>query len=340
MTKSALLAILGGVVATAAITLNFVFEETGPKEPPENAAISGPDEPPVKALTLKAEGQPKDIPTRPTFDVVRINPAGDAVMAGRAEPGRVVEIFDDGKKIGEVTSDERGEWVFVPSTPLPTGNRQLSLQIRDANGTKIVSDTNVILVVPERAEGITGSPSGAENQPLAIKVPIGKTGLVEVLQKPTPAKSDGSIVLSIDAIDYTAAGELTVAGKAPVAADILVYLNNIFIGRTTADEKALWNLKPDEVVPPGKHTLRADQVDLDGKVIERREVVFARSVPLTDVKPGTLVMVEPGNSLWRIARKAYGSGFKFTVIYIANKGQIKNADLIYPGQIFALPPLE
>ena len=139
----------------------------------------------------------------------------------------------------------------------------------------------------------------------------------------------------VDAIDYTAAGELTVAGKAPVAADILVYLNNIFIGRTTADEKALWNLKPDEVVPPGKHTLRADQVDLDGKVIERREVVFARSVPLTDVKPGTLVMVEPGNSLWRIARKAYGSGFKFTVIYIANT-VIKSGVLIHPGQVTCL----
>ena len=105
VTKSALLAILGGVVATAAITLNFVFEETGPKEPPANAAISGPDEPPAKSLTLKAEGEPKDIPTRPTFDVVRINPAGDAVMAGRAEPGKVVEIFDGGKKIGEGTSD-------------------------------------------------------------------------------------------------------------------------------------------------------------------------------------------------------------------------------------------
>ena len=340
MTKSALLAILGGVVAAAAITLNFVFEETGQKKPPTNAAISGPDEPPAKSLTLKAESKPKDIPTRPTFDVVRINPAGDAVMAGRAEPGRVVEIFDGGKKIGEVTTDERGEWVFVPSTPLPTGNRQLSLQVRNANGTKLVSDTNVILVVPERVEGATRPPSGAENQPLAIKVPIGKTGLVEVLQKPTPAVSDRSIFLVVDAIDYTESGELIVAGKAPVAADILIYLNNNFIGRTTADERALWNLRPYEAVPPGKHTLRVDQVDLNGKVIERREVVFARSVPLTDVKPGTLIMVEPGNSLWRIARKAYGSGFKFTVIYSANKGQIKNADLIYPGQIFALPPLE
>ena len=100
------------------------------------------------------------------------------------------------------------------------------------------------------------------------------------------------------------------------------------------------NLSPDEVVPPGMYKLRADQVDNNGKVTARREVVFARSVPLTNVKPGTLVVVEPGNSLWRIARKTYGSGFKFTVIYQENRDQIKNADLIFPGQVFSLPALK
>ncbi len=340
MTKSALLAILGGLVAAAAITLNFVFEEADPQAPPPETATSAPAKPPSKTLTLTPEGEPKDVPSQPTFDVVRINPAGDTVMAGRAEPGRVVEIFDGSQKIGEVTSDKRGEWVFVPSSPLPAGNRQLSLQMRNADGTKTASETNVVLVVPERGKDIAGRPDGTANQPLAIKVPSGETGLVAVLQKPTPAGSYGSIALVVDAIDYTEAGQLTVAGKASVAADIRVYLNNNFIGRTTANEKALWNLRPQAPVPPGKYTLRADQVDRNGKVVARREVVFARSVALTDIKPGTLVVVEPGNSLWRISRKTYGSGFKFTVIYSANKSQIKNADLIYPGQVFALPPLD
>ena len=340
MTKSALLAILGGVVAAAAITLNFVFEEADPQAPPPEVATSTPAEQPAKTLTLKPEGEPKDMPAKPTFDIVRINPTGDTVMAGRAAPGRVVEIFDGGQKIGEVTSDKRGEWVFVPSSPLSAGNRQLSLQMRNADGTITVSETNVILVVPERGKDIAGRLAKVESQPLAIKVPSGETGLVEVLQKPIPVGSDGTIVLVVDAIDYTEAGKLTVAGKAPMAANILVYLNNNFIGRTTADEKALWNLRPQDTIPPGKYTLRADQVDPNGKVIDRREVVFARSVPLTNLKPGTLVVVEPGHSLWRIARKTYGSGFKFTVIYSANKGQIKNADLIYPGQVFALPPLD
>ena len=265
------MAIFACIDCATAITLNFVFEEADSQLPTTEAATPGPAKPQAKSLTLKPEGLPKDIPTQPTFDVVRINRAGDAVMAGRAEPGRVVEIFDGGQKIGEVTSDERGEWVFVPSSPLPTGNRQLSLQVRNTDGTKTLSETNVVLVVPER-ENFRGHPGGVENQPLAIKVPRGETGLVEVLQKPMAANSDGPVVLVVDAIDYTEAGTLIVAGKAPVAADILIYLNNNFIGRTTANEKALWNLRPQDTVPAGKHTLRADQVSSDGKVVVRRRL--------------------------------------------------------------------
>ncbi|MEL7488070.1 MAG: LysM peptidoglycan-binding domain-containing protein, partial [Pseudomonadota bacterium] len=48
-------------------------------------------------------------------------------------------------------------------------------------------------------------------------------------------------------------------------------------------------------------------------------------------------IVQPGNSLWRIARRAYGSGFQYTVIYEANADQIRDPDLIYPGQIFEVP---
>ncbi len=53
--------------------------------------------------------------SRPSFDIVRIGPEGDAVMAGRAQPGSTVVSLDNGKPIGEVTADKRGEWVFVPN---------------------------------------------------------------------------------------------------------------------------------------------------------------------------------------------------------------------------------
>ena len=118
---------------------------------------------------------------------------------------------------------------------------------------------------------------------------------------------------------------------------VQLYLNEKFMGRTIANDVGVWGLSPVDTVKPGIYTLRADYIKKDGKVLARREVVFARSVPLTGVKPGSLVVVEAGNSLWRIARRTYGSGFRYTVIYEANKEQIKNADLIFPGQVFALP---
>ena len=49
------------------------------------------------------------------------------------------------------------------------------------------------------------------------------------------------------------------------------------------------------------------------------------------------VVVQPGNSLWRIARATYGSGFQYTLIYDANRAQIDDPDLIFPGQVFKVP---
>jgi len=50
------------------------------------------------------------------------------------------------------------------------------------------------------------------------------------------------------------------------------------------------------------------------------------------------VRVQPGNSLWRIARRVYGRGTRYTVIYEANRKSIRDPDLIYPGQVFIVPP--
>ncbi|RXL47215.1 LysM peptidoglycan-binding domain-containing protein, partial [Citrobacter sp. AAK_AS5] len=47
--------------------------------------------------------------------------------------------------------------------------------------------------------------------------------------------------------------------------------------------------------------------------------------------------VTRGDSLWRMSAKLYGSGLRYTEIYAANAGQIRNPNLIYPGQIFVAP---
>ena len=49
------------------------------------------------------------------------------------------------------------------------------------------------------------------------------------------------------------------------------------------------------------------------------------------------IVIQPGNNLWRISRVLYGTGNKFTMLYEANKDQIRNPNRIYPGQIFKTP---
>ncbi|MBT4590148.1 MAG: LysM peptidoglycan-binding domain-containing protein [Rhodospirillaceae bacterium] len=335
MSKSAILAIIGGFAVAAAIALNFVLEspeETASQKATPKAQSQGKSKTkitaPIKADPKKAEN------TTPSFDIVRITPQGDTVMAGRASPGAKVEIYDGSKKIGEVTADKRGEWVFVPSSPLPPGSRQLSLKMINPDGSVISSESDVVLVVPEKGKDIAGKPTDEPSQPLAMKVPTKPGGRLEILQKP---KADADISLTIDAVDYDDSGQLDIIGKAPAEATVNLYLNNEFLGRGKSNDRGLWRQTPDRKVKAGMYTVRADHVGKDGKVKSRMEVVFARSVPLTGIKPGTLVVVESGHSLWRIARKTYGTGFRYTVIYEANKKQIKDPNLIFPGQVFALP---
>ena len=61
------------------------------------------------------------------------------------------------------------------------------------------------------------------------------------------------------------------------------------------------------------------------------------TTPRTNPKSTGFHVVKSGDTLWAIAKKYYGSGAKYTKIYNANKGKIKNPNLIYPGQKFKIP---
>lgn len=66
--------------------------------------------------------------------------------------------------------------------------------------------------------------------------------------------------------------------------------------------------------------------------------VAASPAPPAPVAPVT-VTVQPGFTLWGIAQDRFGSGFLYVQVFEANRDQIRNPDLIYPGQVFTLPEL-
>ena len=55
--------------------------------------------------------------------------------------------------------------------------------------------------------------------------------------------------------------------------------------------------------------------------------------------PVQAITVQPGHTLWAIARERYGAGLLSVRLFEANASQIRDPDLIYPGQVFDLPTL-
>ena len=58
------------------------------------------------------------------------------------------------------------------------------------------------------------------------------------------------------------------------------------------------------------------------------------------IKTGASVIIRRGDSLWTVSRSNYGEGVRYTTIYEANRDQIRNPHLIFPGQVLKLPDSE
>ncbi|MER8955351.1 LysM peptidoglycan-binding domain-containing protein [Mesorhizobium sp. M0833] len=49
------------------------------------------------------------------------------------------------------------------------------------------------------------------------------------------------------------------------------------------------------------------------------------------------VIIRRHDTLWRISRRVYGQGMRYSTIYLANQDQISNPNRIWPGQVFKVP---
>ena len=97
-----------------------------------------------------AQAGPAPVPaaeaSAPRFDIVRVEPNGESVVAGRAKPGSVVELMVDGKPVAQATADANGQFALVPP-PLPPGNSEIALRATDAAGRAVRSRDSVAVAV-------------------------------------------------------------------------------------------------------------------------------------------------------------------------------------------------
>ena len=273
-----------------------------------------------------SDQQAKTNASIPTFDIARIERDGSTVVAGRALPGAKITLNANGKPLATATADDRGEWVIVLDEPLQPGDWDLTLTAENPDGSRHDSEQTVAISVPERKDSVA----------LVVMSEPGKAS--RVLQGPGVPADAGNLVL--ETVDYDQDGNVILSGKGDPDRVVRVYIAGQPVGDARADANGHWELRPETAIAPGVYTLRIDQLDEAGQVISRVELPFERGDPETvrrQLADGQVV-IQPGNNLWSIARRLYGSGFRYTVIYEANKDQIRDPDLIYPGQVFTTPP--
>jgi nucleoid-associated protein YgaU len=299
-------------------------------------------------------GDPADVEpgAAPSFDIVRVEPAGRAVVAGRAAPGAEVELRIGDRVIDRVRADRRGEWVAIPPEPLAAGVQELSLAARVEDQPAVESEEVVVVAVPgqpaqqpaSRAAAEPPSPQPAEvgaagpaDQAFAVALPREGTGKGRILQAPGRISTDGALALVM--LDYDDAGRIRLSGEASAGAALRIYVDNQPAGTTVVGPTGQWDAVLERTLTPGDYMLRLDQLGASGKPDARLETPFTRvsHPPVEGDVQVDYVIVQPGNSLWRIARRVLGEGMHYVHIYEANHPQIRDPDLIYPGQVFEVP---
>jgi hypothetical protein len=271
------------------------------------------------------------------FDAIRVNSGGYQVVAGQGPAGAKITLFDGDVAIGSVDADANGEWVFVSEAPIAPGDHQLSLSATRDGHTTVSTDV-ALVVVPSRDGSIVGRAAGSslgDDKPLIFLIPKAG-GASTILQAPDEAAL-GLPGLSIDVIDYGEDGTVIISGHGAAGAFIRLYLDNLPIGEDWISAAGTFRIPADRPIAPGTYRLRADQLDAEGRVTDRTETPFQRAAPADIAAADGRIVVQPGNSLWRIAHTAYGRGTHYTIIYMANRVQIHDPDLIYPGQILTVP---
>ena len=292
--------------------------------------------PPAAAATAPAVSALQTPPpvTPPTFDVARIGPDGRAVIAGRATPGAKIVLLNGGKEIARGEADANGEWVIIAQDPpLPAGQHELRVVQHVEGRAPVTSDQMVVAVVPEAS--VSAGSVASRDQTLVMIAP--SAGPATLVQPPSAAGVPKSGDLAVSTLDYDEDGHVMVTGQAAPGTVVRAYINDVMVAEGAAGADGHWKLSPSKSVGPGKYTLRLDRLGGDGKPVARLELPFDRVTIPPGTKDSRRLIVLRGDSLWNIARAHYGAGFQHTVIFGANKEQIRNPDLIYPGQVFSLP---
>ena len=372
--------IAGAAVAMAAGVAGLVIwsqvEDGAPA--PQPVAVAPQPQPQPEAEPDRAPDSTRATDTdnaiaadAPRFALVRVEPDGLMQVAGTAQPGATVSLLLDNAKVGEATVGRDGSFAAMLDVPPADAPRLMRLEL--VMGDTIIAGAEEVIIAPTGAPDASAPAQVADAAPEAPDTPAvpeavpdvaqAETAQPETPEKPAVLLSDAQGVrviqpattrdtppevmssVALDAITYSDEGEVQLAGRGPGQGFVRIYLDNTPVTTSRIAADGSWRTDLPQV-DTGIYTLRVDQVTSQGNVISRVETPFKRedtaqlAATASADGPVTAITVQPGNTLWAIARDRYGEGTMYVELFRANADRIRDPDLIYPGQVFDLPMLD
>jgi nucleoid-associated protein YgaU len=285
--------------------------------------------------------------TQPSFDVVRIEPNGDAVLAGRAPPGAAIMVLRNGTPYAEGRADGSGAFALV-LPQLPVGASEILLQSTGADGSPVRSGRTVTAVIAQDRATRPLVALASPNEPTDV---LSAGGEPAAGSRESGTKEVAKTGVRIASIDVQAGGRMFVSGQAAPDAKVRLFLNDspVAEGQASHDGRVTFDVR--RGAQPGDYRVRLDELDPhSGSTKSQAEADLAVPAAAADTRSshvdhtGAVIVpqirttvVSQGDNLWSISRKAYGRGLSYTLIFGANRQAIRDPNRIYPKQVFVIP---
>ncbi|MGA1027011.1 MAG: LysM peptidoglycan-binding domain-containing protein [Lutimaribacter sp.] len=347
---------------------NTTAEDTtataAPADPAPNDQASAPPAPQAPCEATNAAPAPL---AAQTLSLFLAEADGLTQVAGRAVPGATVEVILDGAVIATLEPGLDGSFAAFIELPPMSAPAALWLRASKDGQTALSDDQMLIQPVPQptpapAAEPVAAAaPTDATTDAATVAPPVVATATqsaqatapvvvranndgVALVQAAPNAAPDSPATVALDTISYDDKGEVQLQGRAGAREDgktvVRVYVDNQPVADADVQEDGTWASTLPQVAA-GVYTLRVDQLNAQGRVTSRAETPFKREekeqLAAAPPQKARVVTVQPGSTLWAIARERYGEGILYVRVFNANRDRIRDPDLIYPGQVFDLP---
>lgn len=301
--------------------------EPAPSEPETASRPETPAAPDVASAPPLAPPPSSPQPPARQEPAVRARIAVEAVeiegrkifVAGVAEAERYVRVYANEIFLGEVQASPGGRFLVETERELAVGDYIIRADLLGADRSTVIARAAVPFE-REAGENIAAvAPAAPAETPEAAPAPAPAATAPAAPAAAAPEAPDAPAKEPEAAAQQTPEPPASAPGQAAATPPV-----------SSPPPAAAVEATPPPASPPA--TAAAEPQSPPATPAEP-DVVVAPKLERAD----SAVIIRRGDTLWRISRRVYGQGIRYSTIYLANQDQIEDPDRIWPGQIFAMP---